>query len=144
MLEFTRDERCGDVERWVDAAVSARRLARVTLFAELPALVAPDWIARLVQAGGAPPRDAVLAALAVEWPCPPGASSGPRAALVARFLQNVLVAATPDVARAFAWPDADALAALTCVTAQGLARAHPASRPRRETFETVFSDLLED
>lgn len=143
LLEFTRDERCADVERWADAAVAARRLGRLTLFEELPALAAPDWIPQLVQAGGAPPRDAVLELLAAAWPCAPAAPAGPRAALAARFLQNVLVAAVTDVARAFAWTEPEALAVLHALTAQGVARIHPASRARRETFEAVTSDLLE-
>ena len=144
LQEFIRDERCINVERWADGAVDARQLARVTLFGELPALTAPDWIPRFVEAGAAPPRDALLAELAAAWSCKPGAAPAPRATLTARFLQNVLVAAAPEVARAFAWSDADALAALEEITAKGLARIHPASRRRRETFETAASDLLED
>lgn len=143
LLEFTHDERCADVEQWAEAAVAARHLARCTLFEELPALTAPEWIPRLVQAGAAPPRDAVLQALASEWPGPAGEAAVNRRALAARFLENVLVAATPDVARAFAWTEGEALEVLLALVAQGLARVHPASRVRRETFETAASDLLE-
>jgi len=143
LLEFTRDERCADVEQWAETAVTARHLARCTLFEELPALTAPDWIPRLLHGGAGPRRAAVLQALALEWPCPAGDTAKNRQALTARFLQNVLVAATPDVARAFAWTDGEALEALSVLVADGLARVHPASRARRETFETAASDLLE-
>ena len=149
LLEFVHDERSAQVRVWFEASVKAGRLARGALQDRYEAILAPSIVVDVLAAGASRPLDVALRALAAARPkdAKKAAKTNPaqaRARLAARVLQNVLVVAAHELARLFAWTEADASAALRAVAAAGEAAVHPASRPRRETFQTRATNLLDD
>ncbi len=149
LLEFVQDERSAQVRVWFETLVKANKLARGALQDRFEAALAPAIVVDVLAAGAGRPLDAALRALAEARPkdAKKALKTDPaqaRARLAARVLQNVLVVASHELARLFAWREADASLALRAVVESGEAALHPASRPRRETFQTRATHLLDE
>ena len=74
-----------------------------------------------------------------------GRTTSPEAArqrLACRYLRNVLVEASHEMARVLGWTDVDTLEALRALEAEGEVAAHPSSRRQRWIFQATATDLL--
>jgi hypothetical protein len=139
LLENVRDERTGQVEGWCVECVQARTLLRAPLVEGRDTLVAREWAADLAACGGAAAALADGKARAVA----PGSADESRVRVADRVLRNVLVVTSEELAHLLGWQEPAAHAALTALVERGDALVHPATRPRRATFQARECELIE-
>lgn len=100
-----------------------------------------------MQPSGAGAATPVYDLLARAWPdaVAKGRDASPEAArahIACRYLRNVLVEASHEMARVLDWDPEATLAALRALVAKHMASVHPASRPRRHLFQASATDVL--
>jgi hypothetical protein len=67
-----------------------------------------------------------------------------RSRIACRYLRNVLVEASHEMARVLGWQAEDTLAALRALVVKHMASVHPASRPQRHLFQASATDVLQE
>jgi hypothetical protein len=157
LLENVRDERASQVEGWCVECVQAHTLLRAPLVERRDTLVAREWAADLAACGGAAAAaladgkkrttgtaaGAASASGAADAAGAAGAADAARVRVADRVLRNVLVVTSEELAHLLDWQEPAAHAALTTLVERGDALVHPATRPRRATFQARECELLE-
>jgi hypothetical protein len=142
LLEHVRDERAAQVERWCEECVVGRAATRAPLVDGRDTLVASEYVPDVVACGGRAGA-ALAAALAGDGTAPRGDPSAARVRLADRVLRNVLVVTSEELAQMLGWKEPEAHSALAALVERGDALVHPATRPRRATFQARASELLD-
>jgi hypothetical protein len=137
LLANLRDERGDPLEAWCTDGVQNGAFIRAAFVDRQDSLIARDWVAQVVTAGG---WAAGLAAPAPDVDA--GAVQAARVAIADRILRNVLVITSEELSQLVGWDEAAARTALGQLVDRGDALVHPSTRPRRAMFQAPRTELL--
>lgn len=138
LLANLRDERGDQLEAWCEDGVRSGAFVRAAFVDRHDSLIAREFVADVVAAGG---RSAATVAAAASAAVP-DADDAARVRVADRVLRNVLVVTSEELAQLVGWDETAARAALAMLVERGDALVHPATRPRRAMFQAPQTELL--